>query len=135
MRMSPIAGCCPSFPRKSTRARPRFRCGFPIGRSVYNAESKAVRSGGAMTAIVADEQQAATAIPEVDDNLRRAIAELILDGVADDAVARMLSEATTIPADALAGELAISLKNREVVRASGRDRVCQYVRFSLVTVS
>src|SRR3546814_7101336 len=70
MRMSPIAGGCPSFPRKSTRARPRFRCGFPIGRSVYNAESKAVRSGGAMTAIVADEQQAATAIPEVDDNLR-----------------------------------------------------------------
>src|SRR3546814_9577204 len=62
MRMSPIAGGCPSFPRKSTRARPRFRCGFPIGRSVYNAESKAVRSGGAMTAIVADEQQAATAI-------------------------------------------------------------------------
>src|SRR3546814_2665581 len=66
MRMSPIAGGCPSFPRKSTRARPRFRCGFSIGRSVYNAESKAVRSGGAMTAIVADEQQAATAIPEVD---------------------------------------------------------------------
>src|SRR3546814_17330016 len=75
-----------------------------------------------MTAIVADEQQAATAIPEVDDNLRRAIAELILDGVADDAVARMLSEATSIPADALAGEVAIARKNRYLVGAERLQR-------------
>src|SRR3546814_11816772 len=94
--MSPIAGGCPSFPRKSTRARPRFRCGFPIGRSVYNAESKAVRSGGAMTAIEADEQQAATAIPAVDANLRRAIAALILAGVASHALARSLPAATLL---------------------------------------
>src|SRR3546814_17478779 len=115
MRMSPIAGCCPSFPRKSTRARPRFRCGFPIGRSVYNAESKAVRSGGAMTAIVADAQQAATAIPAVDDNLRRAIAELILDGVADDAAAPLLSEARRLPAAPLAGARALARPNPNTV--------------------
>ncbi|HVI97933.1 MAG TPA: cupin-like domain-containing protein [Sphingomonas sp.] len=61
-----------------------------------------------MTTIVAEERRSPTPVREVDDDLRRTIAELILDGAADDELTHALSEATSVPVEILAREIAIA---------------------------
>ncbi|MCM8730222.1 cupin-like domain-containing protein [Hephaestia sp. GCM10023244] len=78
-----------------------------------------------MTTSVADGQQASPPIREVDDVLRRAIAELILDGAADEPLARMLSDAAAIPVDVIAREIAIARQSPYLIGAHRLQRRLQ----------